>query len=104
MDALKRRIQGFAGAASCSHDALQWSLRLFYGRLLLLFKTAFTVNIHQSFTSSQEKCFILSSELTEERFDLLLTSKLMELYPACFLYVLCTEKHDLACLLSKLMQ
>lgn len=99
-----RQTQGLTDAASCSLDALQWLLWLFYGSLLLLFKNALAVNIYQSFTSSQEKCFILSSKLTEERFDLLFTSKLMELYPACFLYVLCAEKHDLACLLSKLMQ
>ena len=43
-------------------------------------------------------------KITEDGFDLSLTSKLMELHPACFLYVLCTGKHDLACLLSKLMQ
>ena len=43
-------------------------------------------------------------KITEEGFDLSLTSKLMELHSACFLYVLCTGKHDLACLLSKLLQ
>ena len=54
-------------------------------------------------------CYLTSfllylQKITEDGFDLSLTSKLMELHPACFLYVLCTGKHDLACLLSKLMQ
>lgn len=54
--------------------------------------------------SFHEKCFIVSSKITEKGSDLLSISKLMELYPACFLYVLCFGKHDLACPLSKLMQ